>query len=116
LIIKRFGLNHDFIRSQGLSTIPNLITGSGKDLADPNHRDRRRKLPYIETYLEQFGAWKCEANALVTRTEAGRELFRQALMPYVDRDGVRRYNEAVAAARAELRQAMPAFLREKLLA
>ena len=123
LIIVRFGLNADFISKQGLSRIQNLITGSGRELTDPHHPDHSK--PYVQDYLQRFCArdadgrwrgWKCEANALVTRTEAGRELMRAALGPYVDLDGVRRYHEAVKKARAELRAALPEFLRKKLAA
>lgn len=123
LIIVRFGLNADFIREQGLSRILNLTTATGKDLADPTHLDHRK--PYVQNDLHRFcthdaagrwQGWKCDANALVTRTEAGRQLFRDALMPYVDLDGVRRYHEAMAGARAELRAAVPDFLLDKLAA
>jgi hypothetical protein len=123
LIIVRFGLNADFITEQGLSRIPNLITGTGRDLTDPDHPDHGK--PYVQDYLHRFCArdaggrwrgWKCEANALVTRTDAGRELMRAALRPYVDLDGMRRYQEAVEKARAELRAALPEFLREQLAA
>ena len=44
LNIERFGLNYDFIVANKLSWIDNLITASGKDLADPSH-----KLPYRAT-------------------------------------------------------------------
>ena len=116
LIIVRFGLNEDFIDAHGLSKIPNLITGSGRDLASPTHPDRVKKKAYIENYLRDYGAWKCEANSLVVRVEEGRRLMRDALEPYIDRDGIRRYNEAVAQAQAEIRQALPDFLRNKLAA
>jgi hypothetical protein len=81
LIIDRFGLNADFIEQQGLTWIDNLITGSGGDLADPGHKDHNK--PYVQDYLRRFGARKVEANALVVRPEAGRNLCREAILRYV---------------------------------
>ena len=112
IVIERFGLNFDFIQKHGLSTIPNLITGAGHDLADPKHPDHRK--PYVQDYLAQFGAWKCEANSLVTQIDLGRQLLRDTLAKYVSAAGIQSYEEDVAAAREELRKAMPEFLRGKL--
>jgi hypothetical protein len=39
LIIDRFGLNRDLIDRLGLTWIDSLKTGSGMDLADPDHKD-----------------------------------------------------------------------------
>ena len=75
LTIDRFGLNHDFIEEQGLTWIDNLRTAKKKppnDLADPKHPDHQKD--YVQDYLEQFGPRKCEANALVTRQAAARQL------------------------------------------
>lgn len=44
-----------------------------------------------KSYLAQFGARKVEANALVVRAEAGRELCRQAILKYVPEDEPRDY-------------------------
>jgi len=82
LIIDRFGLNADFIREHGLTWIDNLETGSGARLDDPRHPDHRKA--YVQTYLAEFGARKVEANALVTRPKAGRELCLAAIRRYVD--------------------------------
>lgn len=82
LIIDRFGLNADFIREHGLTWIDNLETGSGARLDDPRHADHRKS--YVQGYLAEFGARKVEANALVTRPEAGRELCLAAIRRYVD--------------------------------
>lgn len=82
LIIDRFGLNADFIRTHGLTWIDNLETGSGARLDDPRHPDHRKA--YVQNYLAEFGARKVEANALVTRPQAGRELCLAAIRRYVD--------------------------------
>src|SRR5262249_47821811 len=81
LIIERFGLNADFIEEQGLTWIDNLETGSGGRLDDPRHPDHGKS--YVQSYLARFGARKVEANALVVRPEAGRELCRQAILRHV---------------------------------
>ena len=74
-------LYSDFIEANGLTWIDNLETSRGKSLADPKHPDHFR--PYVQSYLKRFGARKVEANALVARPEAGRELCRQAIRWYV---------------------------------
>jgi predicted RNA-binding Zn-ribbon protein involved in translation (DUF1610 family) len=77
LKIVRFGLNYDFIEANKLSWIDNLITGSGKNLADPSHPNY--SLPYVQEYLARIGPRKCEANALVPKPDAARELCRRAI-------------------------------------
>ena len=69
LTIDRFGLNEDFIEEHGLTWIDNLETSSRRHLDDPQHLDHHK--PYVQDYIEQFGVRKVEANALVTRIDAG---------------------------------------------
>lgn len=86
LAINRFGLNADFIEENDLLMIDGLETGSGKDLADPNHPDHWK--PHVQSYLAEHGPRKCEANALVTRPDAARNLMAEALADYIDEDGI----------------------------
>lgn len=81
LTIDRFGLDESFIREYGLPWIDNLETGSGKDLASPNHPDHEH--PYVQEWLDEYGARKVEANALVTQPEAGKQLFRETVEGYL---------------------------------
>jgi hypothetical protein len=104
LIIDRFGLDYDFIEVNGLTWIENLETSSGKSLADPKHPDHFK--PYVQSYLKRFGVRKVEANALVSRPKAGRELCRQAILRYVPGTAIANYNRRLAAVREELRQAL----------
>lgn len=97
LEIVRFGLNYDFIRQMNYVWIDNLITGSGKDLADPGHKNYN--LPYVKQYLRQFGARKCEANAVVTTPDAARDLCRTAIH-HVIGDARPRFAEKRAAVEA----------------
>jgi hypothetical protein len=99
--IERFGLDYDFIEELGLTWIDNLEADSGKSLADPTHRDHAK--PYVQNYLGQFGARKCEANALVTRPVEGRSLCRQAILRHVDRAAFSAYERRLAEAREEFR-------------
>jgi hypothetical protein len=88
LIIDRFGLNRDFIDQHHLTWIDNLITGSGKDLADSKHPDHSK--PYVQDYIK--ANWdedkkkclgKVEANALVVVPGKARALCKAAIEKYV---------------------------------
>lgn len=90
LLIERFGLNFDFIEANHLLWINDLITGSGKNLADPNHKNYH--LPYIQQYLHTIGERKCEANALLmVRREDAEALCRQAIERYLGTDARERF-------------------------
>jgi hypothetical protein len=109
LIIDRFGLDYDFIEANGLTWIDNLETGSGGNLAEPKHSDHRK--PYVQEYLRRFGPRKVEANALVARPEAGRELCRRAILKYVPIAALDDYRARLAAVRRDLRRAVVERLR-----
>ena len=74
LIIDRFGLNYDFIIENDLTWIDNLITGSGKNLAAPNHKNHN--MPYLQAYLRDIGERKVEANAIVYNSRSGSSTLR----------------------------------------
>ncbi len=108
LIIDRFGLNHDFIKEQNLTWIDNLETSSGKDLGDPKHPDHHK--PYVQNYIKRFGVRKVEANALVTRIEAGRELCLQAILKYLSDDDPDTYERQVQTWRQRVRTLVVEYL------
>jgi hypothetical protein len=108
LHIERFGLNADFIRRNRLTWIDNLETGSGGDLADPNHDDHKKS--YVQDYLREFGARKCEANALVVRPDAGRKLCRDAILKYVPANAVERYERRLTLEQRKAQQAIKRLL------
>jgi hypothetical protein len=89
LEIERFGLNYDFIQSNGLTWIDNLITGSGKDLNDAKHPNFN--LPYLVSYKNQYGARKCEANAIVVIPRQARILMRETIENYLGQDATQRF-------------------------
>jgi hypothetical protein len=109
LIIDRFGLNADFIdREIPQSWTDNLITSSGEDLADPGHNDHDK--PYVQNYIRQFGVRKVEANALVVRPEAGRQLCLDAIRRYIPDDLLSDFEARREAARHEARAAVARLL------
>jgi len=100
LIVERFGLEYDFIEENNLTWIDNLLTGSGKNLADPSHPDHYK--PFVQDYLAQYGARKCEANALVIRPEQGRELCRKAIEGYLGEGAIERFKAKTQAIKEHL--------------
>ena len=100
LTIDRFGLNADFIAAHNLTWIDNLETGSGKNLADPRHKNFHHD--YVQNYIKRFGVRKVEANALVVRPQAGRELCRTAIEKYLRLDGIHEYWSTLEAEQAKV--------------
>jgi len=107
LIIDRFGLNYDFIVKNNLSWIENLITGSGKNLANPNHNNHN--LPYVQEYLKSVGIRKCEANALVVKPEEGKQLCIDTIEHYLDHDAINRFKDK----RLVIKQEISDYLEDK---
>jgi hypothetical protein len=102
LIIDRFGLNYKFILANNLSWIdnkddvapygvPKLITGSGKNLASPSHKNFH--MEYVQSYISSYGVRKCEANALVIRPDQARGLCRGAIIQYLGIDATNRFQK-----------------------
>ncbi len=105
LEIVRFGLNDDQIADAKLMWIDNLITSSGKDLADPKHPDYQK--PYVQDYLNLYGSRKVEANALIAAPELGRQVMQDALMEWIDEDAIRQWEaDNESAMRRAKEQAM----------
>jgi len=102
LIIDRFGLDEGFITEHRLSWIDGLETGSGRSLENPRHPDHQK--PYVQDYLRQFGARKVEANALVVRPDAARQLCRVAITEYVDDDAPLQYSRARGSAQQQIKE------------
>lgn len=91
LTIERFGLNYDFIEENNLSWIDNLITGSGKNLASPQHHNY--KMPYVQEYIRTVGARKCEANAIVVKPDSARVLVKETIEGYLGPNALDRFKE-----------------------
>lgn len=110
LTIDRFGLNKDFIEQQNLTWVDNLATSGRIPLDDPRHADHRK--PYVQNYIKRFGVRKVEANALVTRIEAGRELCHQAILKYLSDDGPDTYERQVQAWRKSVEALVVEYLED----
>lgn len=89
LIIERFGLNYNTIKDLNLTWIDNLITGRGKDLAHPSHKNFTQ--PYVRNYISKYGRRKCEANALVTQPNEAADLAFAAITKYLGEDAEERF-------------------------
>ncbi len=91
LEIIRFGLNHDFIEKHHLTWINNMITGSGKNLASPTHKNYN--MPYVQHYIKTYGVRKCEANAIVPYPDLAKELVEGAIHGLLGRDAKQRFRK-----------------------
>lgn len=89
LEIVRFGLEADFIEKHKLTWINNLITGSGRNLASPSHKNH--KMPYVQEYIKTFGAKKCEANAIVPMPKIARELVEGSIIEFLGDEALDRF-------------------------
>jgi hypothetical protein len=105
LEVYRFGLNADFIEEHSLAWIDGLITSSGNDLADRRHKQHNAH--YVQHYIRQYGARKVEANALVVRPDAGRQLCSDAVEKYVDMAAIAEYERRLAEQQRQVRSALP---------
>lgn len=100
LIIQRFGLDADFINRYNLTWIDNLITGSKKNLADPNHKNFR--MPYVKEYIKTFGVRKCEANAIVPMPREARKLVEGTILSFIGEESTERFRAKMEAVKDEM--------------
>lgn len=106
LKVIRFGLEADFIKKHNLTWINNLITGSGKDLGNPNHKNH--DMPYVQSYIEEHGVRKCEANAIVPIPKIAREFVEKVIVDFVGLDAEDRFQEK----RDEVKKRLDKFRRK----
>ena len=104
LIIDRFGLNYDFIQKNRFTWIDNLITGSGKNLANPSHKNF--KMPYVQSYLRKIGERKCEANAIVVFPQIARDFVKKIIEKYLGFEAKYRFEKKRQKIRDELNNFM----------
>ncbi len=102
LEIVRFGLDADFIKQHKLTWIPNLITGSGKNLGSPSHKNH--KMPYVQNYIKTHGTRKCEANALVPLPKIAKSLVEGAIIDFVGTGAVARFRKKQEAVFEEVQE------------
>jgi hypothetical protein len=112
LTIERFGLNADFIERHNLTWIDGLQTSSGKDLGERSHK--MHFADHVQHYIRKFGKRKVEANALVVRPDAGRELCREAITKHLKLEAIAQYEEKLAEERQQVRIALPEAVERQL--
>lgn len=118
LHIERFGLNRAFVDQRGFTWIENLETSGGEIAvlgADGKPKpgimrtggNKGNSHPmfcheHVQRWLNEIGIRKVEANQLVTDVEAGQQLCEDAILKYIDIEGVKQYNKDTQAARDQL--------------
>lgn len=100
--VVNIGITETQIDELGLMKIGNLETGGGKDLANPRHPDHHK--PYVQDYIDRFGVWKCEANALVSSPERAVRIFTDAVARYIPPGHLERMIERNKPAQDEVRR------------
>lgn len=110
LIIERIGLSYDLIVENGLSWVDNLMTGSGRDLGDPNHSCYRKNTYGIREYIQKYGERKCEANSIVVVPELGRKMLQDAIDRYLGPEAYNGHLERIQDARGRLKEMIDATL------
>lgn len=101
LIINRFGLTIDFIKLYNLTWIDNLITGSGRNLANPKHPDHNK--PYVQDYIKKYGVRKCEANAILTIRKESQLHLASTIIEYLGKECFNEYKEELKKNRKEVK-------------
>ena len=99
--VDHIGLTEQQIDDWGLMRLDNLETSGGKDLSSPGHPDHDK--PYVQDYIDRFGVWKVEANALVAHADQSVEMFRDAVAQYIPVDHTANWRAANAPAQQQVR-------------
>lgn len=99
LDLVRVGLNAEDIERLGLLWIDGLETSSGKNLADPGHKNHLDC--NVRNYLAKFGPRKCEANALLRNPKAAEQILLDAVRKYVSDEHLAEFQEQRALDRQD---------------
>lgn len=110
LTIERIGLNKNYIQENKLTWIEGLITGSGKNLADPNHNFYKNNVYNIREYIAEHGERKCEANAIVVIPELGRKILQDAIDKYLGIDAYVNYEKEIDKRKDEAKELVDEML------
>lgn len=100
--VVNIGITEEQINRLGLMKIPNLETGGGRDLSDPRHPDHGKA--YVQDYIDRYGVWKCEANALVGNPQGAADLLEDAINDFIPASHPRDIREANAPGQAAVRE------------
>ena len=105
--VHRIGLSEDQIEQQDMAWVNNLITGTGKNLANPAHGDHDK--PYVQDWLRKVGERKVEANALMKEPAHGRQLFRDVVHSYLGESPKTEYQSELDRQRETIRQRLAEY-------
>jgi len=111
LVVDRIGLTYEFIQENGLSWIDGLVTASDQDLADPKHKMYKANTYNIQGYIEEYGARKVEANALVVVPDEGRQMLEDAILGYVGDNAYEVWQEKIVGKRGEIRELIESHMK-----
>ena len=106
LIVKRIGLNYDFIQDNGLTWVNNLISSGKdkKDLSNPKHEFYKNNTYHIQEYIAKYGARKCEANAVVIVPELGRKMLQDSIDSFIGVNAYKDYEAVIYERRLEAKR------------
>lgn len=108
--VVNIGITEEQINRLGLMKIPNLETGGGRDLSDPRHPDHGKA--YVRNYIDRFGVWKCEANALVGNPQGAADLLEDAINEFIPAHHPRAVRDANQPGQDEVREHISRLVRD----
>jgi hypothetical protein len=104
LIVKRIGLDYDFIQNNSLTWVNNLLSGSGKDMSNPNHEFYKKNTYHIQEYIAKYGMRKCEANAIVIVPELGRKMLKDSIDSFIGENAYKDYEAIIYERKLEAKK------------
>ena len=104
LKVERIGLAYNFIQDNHLTWVDNLLTASGKDMANPNHEFYKKNIYHIREYIAKYGVRKCEANALVIVPELGRKMLQDFIDKWLGEDSYKDYLSALETGQSRAKE------------
>ena len=104
LKVERIGLAYNFIQDNHLTWVDNLLTASGKDMANPNHEFYKKNIYHVREYIAKYGVRKCEANAVVVIPELGRKMLQDSIDKWLGEDAYKDYLSAIEVGRSRAKE------------
>ncbi|GAI82343.1 unnamed protein product, partial [marine sediment metagenome] len=93
-----------FIQNNNLTWVDNLLTGSGKDMSNPNHEFYKKNVYGVREYIAKYGVRKCEANAIVIVPELGRKMLQDAVDEWLGKDAYKSYLSALETGQSRAKE------------
>lgn len=113
LIINQFGLSFEFIKTNRITWIDNLITGGKRDLEELYKKykagtlGKKEKLyDYEIQYIETYGIQKCEANAIIPKRNIAIKDCEVTIQKYLGVNPFEVYDKKVKETQKEIADLM----------